>query len=331
MSETTQTDLSVIVPVFNVGKYLSSCIESLLNQGVDNYEIILVDDGSTDGSGAVCDDFAKKDGRIRVIHKTNGGVSSARNAGIDTARGRWITFVDADDTVSPAYCRTICSCMADNDLVIFSSRIHFAETGAEMVRVLHDCRFTDKNRIEAEAARLKQCREQGGWNFFGYPWNKVFRRDIIMENKLRFPEELQLQEDEVFSFSYLRYVNKARLVSSVLYFYEVRHSGLNAARRTYEFYSNYARAKQRANAFVENPELLSVETNEVMMSYLNGIRLCPSFSARNRLIRRAWIYYHKGGVHRQLVRKKIRRRFGRSLLMSIVLLNIDRLYHRRKK
>lgn len=93
--------ISVIVPVYNVEKYLHRCVDSILNQTYENLEILLVDDGSTDGSGAICDEYAQRDSRVRVIHKENGGLSSARNAGIDAAKGEYLAFVDSDDWIEP--------------------------------------------------------------------------------------------------------------------------------------------------------------------------------------------------------------------------------------
>ena len=95
--------LSVIVPVYQVAPYLEKCVASILGQTFSDFEVLLVDDGSTDGSGAICDALAEQDVRVRVIHKANGGVSSARNAGLDAARGRYIGFVDADDWIEPAF------------------------------------------------------------------------------------------------------------------------------------------------------------------------------------------------------------------------------------
>ena len=95
------TEVSIIVPVYNVEKYLENCIQSILNQTFKNFELILVDDGSTDNSGKICDIYEKKDSRIKVIHKDNGGLSSARNAGIDIAGSKYIGFVDSDDSIHP--------------------------------------------------------------------------------------------------------------------------------------------------------------------------------------------------------------------------------------
>ena len=91
--------ITVIVPVYNTEKYLRRCVDSILAQTFTDFELLLVNDGSTDGSGAICDEYAQKDSRVRVFHKENGGVSSARNIGIDNAQGDWITFIDSDDRI----------------------------------------------------------------------------------------------------------------------------------------------------------------------------------------------------------------------------------------
>ena len=93
--------LSIIIPVYNVEKYFRRCLDSVMSQSFRDYELLLVDDGSSDSSGAICDEYAVRDERIRVFHKTNGGVSSARNVGLEHAKGEWIYFVDADDEVLP--------------------------------------------------------------------------------------------------------------------------------------------------------------------------------------------------------------------------------------
>lgn len=98
--------ISIAVPVYKVEPYLGQCIKSILKQTYKNFELILVDDGSPDDCGAICDDFAKRDSRIRVIHQANGGVSRARNAGLDVANGTYVTFIDADDCVTPRYLET---------------------------------------------------------------------------------------------------------------------------------------------------------------------------------------------------------------------------------
>src|SRR5690606_27273688 len=95
--------VSVIIPVYNAEKYLRECIDSVLAQTFDDFELLLINDGSTDGSGKICDEYAQKDARVKVFHKENGGVSSARNLGLDNAKGEWITFIDSDDWIGENY------------------------------------------------------------------------------------------------------------------------------------------------------------------------------------------------------------------------------------
>ena len=107
--------ISVIVPVYNVYGYLDKCIQSIQRQSYPNIEIILVDDGSTDGSGVKCDEYAVKDSRIKVIHKTNGGLSDARNAGIEIAAGKWFSFIDSDDYISETCLEELLTAATDNE------------------------------------------------------------------------------------------------------------------------------------------------------------------------------------------------------------------------
>ena len=107
--------ISVIVPVYNVERYLRQCIESITNQSYKNLQIILIDDGSKDNSGKICDEYAEKDKRVEVIHKENTGVSAARNTGLDNAKGEWITFVDADDWVEKNFCEILIKKATENE------------------------------------------------------------------------------------------------------------------------------------------------------------------------------------------------------------------------
>ena len=125
--------ISVIVPVYNVEQYLPRCIDSILNQTFTDFELLLIDDGSTDGSGAICDEYARKDSRIRVFHKENGGVSSARNLGLYNAKGKYIAFIDADDWVEsrslPAFVKALEKC--ESDVVLTHYRTVNITTGEE--------------------------------------------------------------------------------------------------------------------------------------------------------------------------------------------------------
>lgn len=109
--------ISIIVPVYNSEKTIIRCVDSILQQTYRNFELLLINDGSKDSSGTICDEYAQKDSRIRVLHKANGGVSSARNLGLDNAKGEWITFCDSDDTVMPNWIDNFNEIVADKELV----------------------------------------------------------------------------------------------------------------------------------------------------------------------------------------------------------------------
>lgn len=113
--------ISIIVPVYNVEKYLEECVESVLSQTFTDYELLLIDDGSTDSSGIICDGYATQDSRIRVFHKSNGGVSSARNLGLDNALGEWVCFIDSDDEIRNL--ESLCISQSKSDVILFTLRM----------------------------------------------------------------------------------------------------------------------------------------------------------------------------------------------------------------
>lgn len=200
--------ISVIVPVYNVEKYLHRCIDSILAQTFADFELLLVDDGSKDASGSICDEYSEKDCRVRVFHKENGGVSSARNMGLDYARGEWITFVDSDDWISPDCLNEYFKHFdKDADLYIQGFKDNEGHT-----------MFLKEQYWEGEgiACRL-QCLET--LQLMGFVWNKLFRTAIIKDNKIRFDEKITMIEDLLFVYHYLFYAKFVLNLPSTHYFY----------------------------------------------------------------------------------------------------------------
>ena len=206
--------ISVIVPVYNTEKYLARCIESILAQTFTDFELLLIDDGSKDNSGTICDEYAAKDSRVRVFHKENGGVSSARNMGLDNASGEWITFVDSDDIVY--------NCWLDN------YDINDNETNDIICQAIE----TNKPICEGSCKRNYGIEYNGGGgaNFIdklckelilGYTTIKAFRYDIIKKTNLRFDVRCKYKEDELFVLEYIRYCKKCKSVNKIGYFYFV--------------------------------------------------------------------------------------------------------------
>ena len=212
--------VSIIVPVYNTGEYLAPCIESLTSQTYSNLEIILVDDGSTDGSGAVCDEFARRDDRVKVIHQKNAGVSAARNAGLEIASGAYLTFVDADDGLVPHGLETALRYLRENDadMVTYGWKRHFMEDGrtepcAEPFLSTRDI----SNVLGRVLTDYSAC---GG----GYPWNKLWR---VRGAVPRFDPELYYFEDLEWVVRVLLQTESIVVCPECLYDYRIHSASIS--------------------------------------------------------------------------------------------------------
>ena len=176
---------SIIIPCYNVEKYLAECVDSILAQSVESFEVILINDGSKDNTGAICDAYAARDARIRVIHKENGGQSSARNMGTEIAKGDYFIYIDSDDFImDPDFLKKMVEAAGENDIIFYKHKKFDDETKqfspcAYSFAQLGEASYYDtlKAMITADA-------------FFGMPWNKCIRADVIRENNIHFDESL---------------------------------------------------------------------------------------------------------------------------------------------
>lgn len=190
--------VSVIIPVYNVEKYISKCLLSILDQTYSDFEVIIVDDGSTDSSGSICDDFCTKDKRFKVYHKDNGGVSSARNYALKQAHGEWIYFCDADDVLyNDALETLIKNIRSDIDIVC-----------AGYVQINPEYSIIKKtNTVESAILpiedTLKDFYKPRHEMFNGFIWNRLFKLSIIRKYKLEFREDIYVKEDGLFLVQYL--------------------------------------------------------------------------------------------------------------------------------
>ena len=217
---------SVIIPVYKAEKTLHRCVDSLLPQMSDSYEILLVDDGSPDGSGAICDEYGAADSRIRVIHKENGGVSSARNAGLDAARGKWVLFVDSDDYVPEDLFCGIAGLQKEDDWdwIVLSNCV---DDGTE-IRKSINTPFRASAREAAIPAIIDGiCRK-----LLNPPWAKVYRRQILEAQSIRFPVGVSIAEDRAFNIRYSMYISKY-LVSDRIGYYVNTENEASLSRKRY--------------------------------------------------------------------------------------------------
>lgn len=210
---TMEKTFSVIVPVFNTEHYIKECVESIIHSTFSNWELLLIDDGSSDHSGQICDMFSHKDNRIRVFHQNNQGVSAARNSGIEKATGEWLVFVDSDDFITP------------NMLEMISGTIH--EMNADIV-------FTDFNIVCSDKIELfrtyswSQDKESSFRKYLTRSWPRVawgaVRKSMIMNNSIRFPENLTVFEDFHFMCHCILHSRKVIKISEPLYNYRTTNA-----------------------------------------------------------------------------------------------------------
>lgn len=202
--------ISIIIPVYKVEKYLEKCIESVLKQTYTNLQIILVDDGSPDNCGKICDEYAKKDSRIEVIHKANGGLSDARNVGISKAKGRYIGFVDSDDWINKEMYKILYELCEKNNSDIAECR-YTVTTGNEMNLDNSSNLITILNNEEA----IKSLYTNTSYGSV-VSWNKLYRCELFKD--IKFPEG-KLNEDQFTTYKLYYKSNKIVLIDKVLYYY----------------------------------------------------------------------------------------------------------------
>ena len=228
--------ISIVVPIFNVEKYLEKCIETIINQTYRNIEIILVDDGSLDNSGKMCDEYQKKDTRIKVIHKENGGLSDARNAGIKKAQGKYIAFLDADDYVDfTMYERLYDIVKKENAEIGISGYSRINEANKEIPYFLDVEKYNkDRSFLYNMIGTLPTDTED--INVGMSVWKCLYNLDIIKENEIYFKSErVYISEDIIFQIEYFEFVNRVGLVKEPLYKYRYNESSLSKKYRKDRF------------------------------------------------------------------------------------------------
>ena len=208
--------ISVLVPVYNTNQYLPRCIDSILGQSFTDFELLLIDDGSTDGSAKICDAYAEKDSRIRVLHKENGGVSSARNLGLNEAKGEWVVFVDSDDWIS------------DNCIKLLTEPLR----NKEFDIVVGDYRIIGEFPYNLELSLPEGAYHETGithtfcnGGIYIMSWNKLYRKEFLLKNQLAF-EEGKVHEDEILAFEISCLEKSFYVVKSVTYYYRIRENSI---------------------------------------------------------------------------------------------------------
>ncbi|GMN08308.1 hypothetical protein MTsPCn5_36970 [Croceitalea sp. MTPC5] len=227
MNQSDTVEISVIVPIYRIEKYLSKCIDSLLDQSFTDFELILVDDGSPDNCPKICDDYARKDARVKVVHKENGGLLSARKAGLKNAKGKYISYVDGDDWVDKFYLDTLYRLAEANnsDLVVTG---HFREFDGKIETIKPKSAGVYDHR-KVQSLILPNAIFSGRFCEHGistYVWNKLFKKSLLIDILFDVPNEIIMGEDAAITYAYLAISKKVTISRIPTYYYRQRHDSI---------------------------------------------------------------------------------------------------------
>lgn len=237
-------EVSVIIPVYNVESKIRRCLDSLMEQTFTDFECILVDDGSSDNSGVICDEYMEINNRFRVIHQKNAGVSSARNNGINNARGTYITFIDSDDYVHKDYLKILCEKMLNNQELVICG-VHFYREGIGVFNSQTDAGDYELKLIPENAEIINDLIQDRRFN---YVYAKIYRTDIIQNNNIKFDQAISLGEDTLFVMDYLQHVHCCYIVGASYYYYIKYVSGTLTGRFYQDIYQKYTFINDRIEA-----------------------------------------------------------------------------------
>ena len=216
--------ISIVIPVYNAEKYLKRCIDSIIAQTYSDWELILVDDGSTDLSGKICDEYASQDKRITVCHIQNGGPSRARNIGVDKSKGDYIFFVDADDWIEPLSISDFLGTKGESFDIYFQNYVLHDSDGTSNIVGIQD--------IEAHGDDCKTvlsnliCSSKFGWT-----WIKLFKSEILKKYRIKFREDCSLQEDELFTLQYCQHIKSIAVRNKANYHYYIYDTSLTRKKK----------------------------------------------------------------------------------------------------
>ena len=310
--------ISVIVPVYNAEKYIDRCIQSIIAQTYTNLEVILADDGSPDNSGAICDEWAKKDDRIRVIHKPNGGVSSARNTGLDAAMGDYIAFVDSDDTVKSNWLSDLMDMNKafDADLITFGTE-KIMDGQVINTESMPTFFASDRDELSQHFCRFFE-------DVFGSVCTKLYKRNIIQSFHIRFDRTLSINEDAFFDYAFIPQAIKIINCENCYYQYHYyKNSSSNKGRD--DMAQVFIRRRPVHDEFVKKMgyEHIGLPTGEDMLKigiyfqFLQATTANNSFSFSQR-IRILDSLYSDSNFHKYIIEKITEQPLSLSLKLGLL-------------
>lgn len=278
--------ISVIIPVYNVEEYIERCLTSVLNQTYSTIEVILVDDGSTDNSGSICDRYAKQDQRIKVIHKKNGGLSDARNSGLKIAKGKYVCFVDSDDVMAPNCIELLYNLCVKNDAEIsmgqyqiFCEKITFVDGNKQNEEVLNGCEIL--------------------WRLFGkdyvtyvVAWGKLYLRQLFED--VEFPYG-KINEDEATTYKLFNKAKRVAVSEANVYGYYMRQGSITKSVFTHKKLDFLAIAKERY-LFFESQEKIDLRDSFEFVYAVNLVAYrirVKKYLKEKEIVRKLWQEYKR--------------------------------------
>lgn len=286
--------ISIIVPVYNSELYLRDCLDSILGQSYTTFEVLIIDDGSTDQSPQICDEYMRKDKRVKVLHKKNGGVSSARNLGLELCAGEFLTFIDSDDWIDKDYCKILIEAIDENVDFVIARTISVATDNYKI-----DDGYGVKGNITLQTVTEKEQLYQS--IFIDNPHivtiphvstcsAKLFRTNLIREKSLKYCEQLSLYEDALFNMSMIHSARCVKILDSKIYFYRLHKNSSSNSFRIHvvdEYEAVYMALKdfekQNGYDFTKYSSYFKIKNLNTMV--INIVNSDMSFSKKNNMIR----------------------------------------------
>ena len=287
--------ISIIIPVYNVEQYLMQCLDSVVNQTYKNLEIILVNDGSTDNSGKICDEYNLKDSRIKVVHKENGGISSARNEGLKLSTGSYVAFVDADDYLEKQYIEKLVETDADIAVCSFYKEYPF---NSEKNIIINKKTLKTKDEFIYDILSFQKA--------LGCAWGKLFNTKFLKENNIFFNENLKVAEDAEFCLISVQYNPKIVYIPEILYHYNF--SSVSIVRKFNKFYFEYYKnSLNKIECLIDKTKYL-IQWNNFVAHHLLLICVNYCFNLSNKIS-----YNKKKQMLKQILKEEM---FANSLSLS---------------
>lgn len=263
--------ISIIVPVYNTEKYLDCCIQSILAQTYTDFELLLIDDGSTDSSGAICDKYAEQDARVRVFHKENGGASAARNLGLDNAQGEWVTFCDSDDWLDSDLYEKMRKSADEERSEMVVAGIKIDEEGKNIPPMQCPQDYVHK----ASISNLRMIEGFG----LSSACNKLIKRDLLEKHKVRFDDRLQMWDDLWVILRLRFFAPKISVIRDSFYHYKMTESpSITKSTISKKVSSQLLCASLLTNFFIENN---AMEAHSVLLNWL-GFHAVDALFVRGR-------------------------------------------------